>query len=877
MKFSASGGWVKDDDVLVTRKRINGHRYSEKVMKRRDGSTKKIRVAGDDDDDNTNNMAPAMYHLDVDNNDDAQHRVRRNDPATELLVPSYASRADAEAALHRYGASRGLKFHTKHVRESNTETTLYYHCIYNRSTVSPTEMCTAKFVAKMDKDTGIVQFVQQKCIVKHSNHPMDAPIDPEVAIVPEEKEEKKTENIINESFMAFLYYPTVGQDPETRRFEWVDLVTKKQWRQRQQQQQTDGIQAGSKEKEDTGIVFPPGLDVFGKVPYRLSDQGNGERSYYVWKGGDIRVRCRDLGRDNFRDAQPIANAVEFAKCLRPTDQAYFRWWSERVNLNVTVFLRIQGVNAIDVQQSLLYLHKKHGVLNRGVSKNSAFHRHAVFSSANAEGNDVTYLAINVFALRAYRAVTTNMVKVSHSMPKAPLLMQLWTQCPLIKHDAEQSVRRFGMYAVLSFMADILDGGGDTCARKNTSGQHPRIYRVNEKRFEIYDYFPEYLALLLDDDGEIFLDSYMSVNAEVNNYDSYYGRVAAFVFQREEHHICRDMLHELFKLFNGLGVTGRDLQSKYPIAWEVIKRLRDYPEPTATIPMTVRFSSSSSPPFSDTCDKNKGGGVFSANAPPASSTEQSKGTRVSSIAADKDQCVDSGGILVHHYLYELCFDTSGLLNYSLRRKLARRIFINDSRDIFRPTEHNQRELLSAYTVTETMRPRGLAKVRPNRNPLVLSRYELHYSRHPSSPSAPPLLMEPFSCDPSDLWPLSSLYATLKCMDHLRRDRSQQIERKDETLAYPGSEVAAGPLFICDPVNFAMHSLNLPVACGKGSNDVAHINDTLWVRRGVYAPNVDRVALEAYLLVRDPSFYVKTLAGMRKRKQQQQTMTKSANVK
>jgi hypothetical protein len=295
-------------------------------------------------------------------------------------------------------------------------------------------------------------------------------------------------------------------------------------------------------------------DVPGMRPDAAADEA------YILPGFQGR-RCR---RRLFRPVHNIESAALFEQVLREEDRAYFDWWwwqqEAAGSSGATVFLRVTGVSAVEVQRSLMRAHRMHGVLSREGNKmdDSGAKRHAVFSSPDNPGGEAL-LAINMFALRAYRMVSMLWLDSAAAMPMAPVLMQAWGMQAV--PESESRTRSFGIYSTLLFLQNTLG-----C---NYSQLEQHMYAVGEPGFEIYDLLPSFISIWGRTTQELRQFLHMCIHVEYPSNVSLCSFIAGFIFQKHRHVIITRQLDYMWSVF----AEEPKLRKRYPEAWRILDHLR----------------------------------------------------------------------------------------------------------------------------------------------------------------------------------------------------------------------------------------------------------------------------------------------------------------
>jgi len=237
------------------------------------------------------------------------------------------------------------------------------------------------------------------------------------------------------------------------------------------------------------------------------------------------------------------------------DRGYFDRWmvkygtklSDAGGMGVT-YLVIPGADPLDVQRTLMHVHRLYGffVSSDDDSEASAPHRnHAVFRLSSSSSSSGTALAISTECLRRYRMLTLQYQPFSQSTPKAPLLTQFWTlkarprrttntaslssasdPAPItanIVAAADKNVldltRRFGMLAVLEFIVSSTVG--------QLENMRERMYGVHEPYFKIYELLPDIIAM----HGDLKAHIWNSVVLRRLECNTFFPMLVHFICQR----------------------------------------------------------------------------------------------------------------------------------------------------------------------------------------------------------------------------------------------------------------------------------------------------------------------------------------------------------
>lgn len=490
-------------------------------------------------------------------------------------------------------------------------------------------------------------------------------------------------------------------------------------------------------------------------------------------------------RRAFRRVTCIESTALFEQALREEDRAYFAWWELMVRdpMAPLVFLRVEDASAVDVQRSLIREQVTYGVLTKGLANTSPSHtRHAVFSSPDRD--NVTLLAINVYALRCYRLMTLQRLDGPAAMPMAPVLLQAWGLRPMT--DLEYSARRFGMLTTMLFLQRSL---GRSYAKAER-----HLFGINEPGFEIYDNLPGFISHFAPTETELRVYLYTALNAATPSSFDFCSVLAAFLFQKHKHLLGSDIVGQLFLLFNE-GRWSRRLKERHPQAWRVIRSMHGKMNGTQNCYVKLTKAEKTQEPLP---------------LPPAYYLYR--------VAFDPDNSV-----IETRYRFDICVGMTLCEKFVVEPILAR------------ATHYDNKPYLANYTY---------ALAQPSKDALSKQ-------------------LQPFTKNQALQAMLGPLFSVLRAVDyHRHKGQSDRVpnELLDEN---PPPELVDGPLTVRDPLDFALYYANLPFARYalheprvEGLPDLAYFDESLFVWTTKNEARSKLVAEEeAYLLVRDPAFYVK----------------------
>jgi hypothetical protein len=560
-------------------------------------------------------------------------------------------------------------------------------------------------------------------------------------------------------------------------------------------------------------LFPdrelPGTGSSSNTPRELHMPGM--PYYYQWATSQFYTE-KFTSERVIRDVTPIASVEAFAAELSTDgDRDYLKWWMKHTDASSVVFLKMApGVTPVNLQMSLSFFQQRCGVLDNGHKDSKAARRHAVFSSSSSSKRAL--LAINVYALRSYRVMSScHYIQLKSSMPIAPLLLQAWAMRPT--NEGEQCARRLGMMSTLMFIGECVSK--ELCSPKAMISVLP-IYGVNEPQFELYDFLPEFLNVICTSESSMRNQLYMTACLDDRTDACFSALVASFILQKEDHYICEDTLSALRTQF-GSGPFRNELRNKYPHAAAAIDFLHD----------------------------RHGDLVRAVGKKILTPMYIASWDEVSLWPWLQRPGVESQP---HFYIYQLCFEEK-FLDMHMRVKIANGITIDG-------------KLAPSLSAT----PRGLGAPREqkrgmqrykNRAAPYLRQYHGLFEKSVDPNTA--RFFTPFSSEKRDLWPLNTLFALLKSLDFLRRNKIEEAKTPEEEKMLTPEQVS-GPLYIGDPAKTCLRQINWPVSCvpSKDGGDVSHFENTLWVWDGHYHAKAnpsaaDIAAVEACLLVRDPCYY------------------------
>lgn len=503
---------------------------------------------------------------------------------------------------------------------------------------------------------------------------------------------------------------------------------------------------------------------------------------------------------------------DFTAALQAGEREYFAWWYARTNRvadedNLLALLRVDGMDALDLQKMLLFLHVNHEVLaNDQFMQGDGHERHAVFPSSSSSSSSLCcYLAINKYALRAVRLAMLRYIPLECKFPCAPLLIQAWATKPCSRH--EDSVRRQGIVAAIAFVAQHVHrgvcgsggGGGDwrcTC-----------IYGHNAPQFALYENLPMFVSYLRCRKDEILLERISESQPGgrlADAGDSLYKLLAAFVFQKKEHFILKSALNELWGRFVN-GTDHEQVRAKYPIAYALLHYLKSTPGMGC---VDQQWISLHVPTWN----------VLAAADLPVG-------------CARPDP-----SFLAHHFVYELCFDTA-FFSLELRTLLCNQIVINHPP---MPAVNESPQRLADFWFRAELR-----------------NYEANLAKPLDSEAA--ALRTVSKPTTKDLWPLNTLFLLFSSMQHIAWNPKAPDLRGPVRLADPA-------LFACRQLNLPV---GYEARRGPDGGSIVYYMESFllaWTDHSVSSPppphpRQGRSALYAYNLVRDEQFYAdrSALAG------------------
>lgn len=262
------------------------------------------------------------------------------------------------------------------------------------------------------------------------------------------------------------------------------------------------------------------------------------------------------------ETEYVATAEEFIQLLRPEDREYCGWWIANFsssNKGDLAYMAVLGVNAIDLQRSLNYLHRIHYVFGFQTGTET-WRKHAIFS----RGTKKCFLAIERHCLRAARMHMIRHIPLDNKMPSAPVLVQAWALASPTNHE----MRRHGMAAVLFFLAQHLDAQKRGSGATHLAGMHP----LSSPAFAIYDHLPEFIDMIRSNADLILLVRIRESMPQTAEYlpghwmDSAYSLVNAFVMQRRQHRLYKDMVDLLWSVFQASPIA----RHRYPVAMAILR-------------------------------------------------------------------------------------------------------------------------------------------------------------------------------------------------------------------------------------------------------------------------------------------------------------------
>ena len=435
----------------------------------------------------------------------------RGPPGASLFGRVYPDATAAFEELKRSGHEHGVSFQLKRSRYSKKYETDTYYFLCSRNRAGVTHRCSAAFVAHYNRDAKECTFDRRKSKTTHSGHMLVPPVAPAAAAA--------AAVVIEEKFVA-------SSSAEELRC----LYTK-----------------GVPELLPQGLRgIPPSTD----YPFRLQTLARDKQRFTLDKCTRNRVYH---GVDYFDSPDTFADALD------AEDVPYFRWWMGARNnsLETTSYLRVRGVQALELQLCMTYFQTQYGVLEHGATDSVASGRYAVFKGG--------LLVIDSHALRAYRLVTASLyVAVGSSMPVTPMLLQAWVQRPA--SGSEQSLRRLAIKTTLDYMyariSDFRVPVADSLG----------MFEVNDPGFEIYDWLPDYISLFHETDQDMSYHLIYSTAVVSHRDDTLYMWLAAFILQRELHVISALAVELTMMHFSLARKNGDTLRRKYPYAFAVLDRL-----------------------------------------------------------------------------------------------------------------------------------------------------------------------------------------------------------------------------------------------------------------------------------------------------------------
>ncbi len=508
----------------------------------------------------------------------------------------------------------------------------------------------------------------------------------------------------------------------------------------------------------------------------------------------------------------MTTKTAFEEAIGPHETPYFQWWYERTNCvrgedGLLALLHVKGLDALDLQKTLLLLQRNHDVFNNDQSDprngGDGHQRHTIFPPALAslDGSPSCYMAINKYALRAIRLTMLRYIPVECKFPSAPLLIQGWATKP--DSPYEDAVRRQGVAAVVGFIAQHVHRGkcGSYAGGSSVSGNRrcTCVHSHTTPQFALYEGLPLFVSYLRCQKDAILLerirDSQPGGKYE-DAGDSLYKLLAAFVFQKKEHFILKKALQTMWGRFEN-GDNCVSLRAKYPIAYALIAFLKNSPAMGSSAELWVPIY-----------------------LPSWGSLSLSK------LLPPNVKLPDSS-YAPHHFFYELCFDEQNF-DLEFRTMLATQMIINHPPS---PAINEAADKLADFWFREELRDYEAKLARP-----------VH--------QLPLQIAKPHT---KDLWPLNGLYLLLSSMQH--------VAWNPGCLHTGDAGELRSPVRIADPALFACKQLDLPVAYERFKGEkqrckVYYMENFLLAWTGTYSDasaKGKRDALYAYNLVRDEQFY------------------------
>jgi hypothetical protein len=386
---------------------------------------KRLRHRSDDPDEQAELDALAEHHEEMLLLAKKQRQQHLTTDELMLFAEMYPSEERALERLNEYAAERGFAFHlkTRHQWKKNpTAATVRFTCVHNRVKLNGPEQCRASVVARVNLETGECRLIQEGSCFVHTGHGPAYVVEDRHSIFAD---------------MLRMPFDADGTSSSALRLEWYARFPRRP---------ICGGGGGGEGLRDDAASKP--------LPY-----------YYRWGEDQLKAE-RFTAKRVIKQVEMIASRQAFEMHLDEGDRDYLSWWvGKGFGGQEVVYLRVHGCTSIDVQQSLTYMQRHvEGGLGQFV----------VFPNA--------LLAINAYALRAYRVLTCQFLTKKDAMPLAPLLLQGWALRP----RQQDTFNRMGIYSTLLFLAQSL------CRRSQV---YRTFYSVQSEQFQLYDYLPEFVSLI----------------------------------------------------------------------------------------------------------------------------------------------------------------------------------------------------------------------------------------------------------------------------------------------------------------------------------------------------------------------------------------------
>ena len=575
---------------------------------------------------------------------------------------------------------------------------------------------------------------------------------------------------------------------------------------------------------------------FGGFRWEFGGGKNAKSNTITGKCTDVFVDCFMLkgGPNEFRQWLDVTN----------DDVGYFDRWLRKyerrnsASMGLTYLIMGSGVEPLDVQHSLMYVHKMYGFFMLTEEDDdvcSAPHKsHVVFRIARGGGG--TALVISTECLRRYRMLTLQYQPFTQSMPRAPLMTQFWTlkaRPPRNKKKEEEKqrqeednrfdlTRRYGMLATLEFIVTHVCG--------QLGNMRERMFGVHEPYFRIYDLLPEILSMY---DPDLKVPIWETVVLERLKHHTFFPSLVHFICQRnvraDKGMKCKFVFRStelgwLDKLFGPDSDRGVRLSARYPYAKYLLRHM-------------VATGKSNGVTYTD----------ISIPANDWSKVHEMPGT----IPLPPKNCP------LVYYLFELVGEHD-LLERPERYTIYRAIGLQES------YTHEPR-MVGVVSAPPAAAARG-GELRsqmqvPKKCAKLLRHYEYKCVRETRFPREQRHI--PFTQLKGEMVQLDALYHTLLGMEHTS-DFCPVDPRVAEKHARTGDMDPAkvwtkdltttgvyGLTRISDPVHLAIHQIDMPVACvlvGGQPKKLVMFESSLYVWKGTgkHTP-----LLDAYMLIRDPT--------------------------